>query len=302
MFATNIMVSKIAAARIRLDIGYLIAVTVNVLVAALLLGIDMAARGRVPTWDGGGVLLFMGAGLFSTYLGRWFILESIARLGPAKASAFQVSSPLFTAAIAWLALGEHLGAVSIAGIATAIVGLLLVSLPGRRTAAPTPAPLARPDAAATSWQRWFRSGLALGIGSSAAYAVGNVFRGAAIRHWNELVLGVLIGAMTGLALQLALGRGHSSAVRNLRAADRRGVQLFALSGVLTIAGQLLTVAAMAFTPVAVVSLITLCTPLLVFPASYFLLRNEEGIGVRTLAGGVLTLAGIAAVVLTTPPP
>ena len=70
---------------------------------------------------------------------------------------------------------------------------------------------------------------------------------------------------------------------------------------LTIGGQLLTVAAMAFTPVAVVSLITLCTPLVVFPVSYFLLGNEEGIGWRTVAGGLLTLGGIAAVVLTTAP-
>src|SRR6478609_2582568 len=130
MFASNIVVSKIGAGRIALNAGYLIAVSVNVLASALLLAIDMAVRHRVPTWDGLGVLLFMGAGLFATYLGRWFILESIARLGPAKASAFQVSSPLFTAAIAWVALGERIGAVAVLGIVTAIAGLMLVSLPG----------------------------------------------------------------------------------------------------------------------------------------------------------------------------
>ena len=300
MFASNIVVSKIGAGRIALNAGYLIAVSVNVLASALLLAIDLAVRHRVPTWDATGVLLFMGAGLFATYLGRWFILESIARLGPAKASAFQVSSPLFTAAIAWVALGERIGAVAVLGIVTAIAGLLLVSLPGgarTRNAAPAPA-AARPH---TSWRRWLGSGLVLGVGSSAAYAVGNVFRGAAIRQWNELALGVLIGALTGLALQLALGKGQREVVRSLSTADRRGVQLFVASGVLTIGGQLLTVAAMAFTPVAVVSLITLCTPLVVFPASYFLLGNEEGIGWRTVAGGVLTLVGIAAVVLTTAP-
>ena len=303
MFASNIIVSKIGAGRIALSAGYLIAVSVNVLASALLLTIDMAVRHRVPTWDRTGVLLFMGAGLFATYLGRWFILESIARLGPAKASAFQVSSPLFTAAIAWVALGERIGAVAVLGIVTAIAGLLLVSLPGgarKQGAAPATVPAERARRS-TSWRRWLGSGLVLGVGSSAAYAMGNVFRGAAIRQWNELALGVLIGALTGLALQLALGKGQREVVRSLSTADRRGVQLFVASGVLTIGGQLLTVAAMAFTPVAVVSLITLCTPLVVFPASYFLLGNEEGIGWRTVAGGVLTLVGIAAVVLTTAP-
>lgn len=298
MFASNIIVSKIGAGRIALNAGYLIAVSVNVVASALLLAIDMALRHRIPTWDRTGVLLFMGAGLFATYLGRWFILESIARLGPAKASAFQVSSPLFTAAIAWVALDERIGAVAVLGIVTAIAGLMLVSLPGgvRKPASAARSEGARPDA---SWRRWLGSGLVLGVGSSAAYAMGNVFRGAAIRQWNELALGVLIGALTGLALQLALGKGQREVVRSLSTADRRGVQLFVASGVLTIGGQLLTVAAMAFTPVAVVSLITLCTPLVVFPASYFLLGNEEGIGWRTVAGGLLTVVGIAAVVLTT---
>ena len=300
MFASNIMVSKLGAGRIALDTGYLVAVSVNVLVAAALLGLDMAIRHRVPTWNWTGVVLFMFAGVFSTYLGRWFILESITRLGPAKASAFQVSSPLFTAIIAWFTLGERLGFIAFAGIVTAIAGLLLVSLPGG--AKPATPRAATPEPAAASWRRWLRSGLLLGIGSSAAYAIGNVFRGAGIRQWNELVLGVLVGALTGLALQLLMGKGQLTAVRTLRTADRRGVLLFASSGVLTITGQLLTVAAMAFAPVALVSLITLCTPLIVFPASYFLLHNEEGIGWRTVAGGVLTLAGIATVVLRTSPP
>jgi len=299
MFASNIIVSKIGAGRIALNAGYLIAVSVNVLASALLLVLDMAVRHRTPTWDGTGVLLFMGAGLFATYLGRWFILESIARLGPAKASAFQVSSPLFTAAIAWVALGERIGGVGVLGIVTAIAGLMLVSLPGG--APPKDSPPAAAAHADRSWRRWLGSGLVLGVGSSAAYAMGNVFRGAAIRQWNELALGVLIGALTGLALQLALGTGQRDVVRSLATADKRGVRLFIASGVLTIGGQLLTVAAMAFTPVAVVSLITLCTPLVVFPASYFLLGNEENIGWRTVLGGVLTLGGIAAVVLTTAP-
>jgi hypothetical protein len=44
-------------------------------------------------------------------------------------------------------------------------------------------------------------------------------------------------------------------------------------------------------------MVTLCTPLLVFPMSYWLLRNQEGITLRTLLGGGVTLAGIAVLVL-----
>jgi len=46
-----------------------------------------------------------------------------------------------------------------------------------------------------------------------------------------------------------------------------------------------------------VALITLCTPLVVFPVSYFFLGNDEGINVRTLLGAALTLSGIGLIVL-----
>jgi drug/metabolite transporter (DMT)-like permease len=54
---------------------------------------------------------------------------------------------------------------------------------------------------------------------------------------------------------------------------------------------------MSHIPVAIATVITLCTPLVVLPASYFLLRNRERIGLATLAGAVLTMAGMAVIVL-----
>jgi drug/metabolite transporter (DMT)-like permease len=83
----------------------------------------------------------------------------------------------------------------------------------------------------------------------------------------------------------------------VRTSDRRGVLMFAISGMLTISAQMCVIAAMRYAPVAVVALITLCTPLIVFPLSYFLLKNQERIGAITLAGGALVLAGIAVLIL-----
>ena len=76
-----------------------------------------------------------------------------------------------------------------------------------------------------------------------------------------------------------------------------GLALFVLSGILTVVAQGCVIAAMRLAPVSVVALITLCTPLVVFPASYFFLGNDEGIDARTLIGASLTLSGIALIVL-----
>jgi hypothetical protein len=46
-------------------------------------------------------------------------------------------------------------------------------------------------------------------------------------------------------------------------------------GVLTIVAQVCTIAAMKLAPVAVVALITLCTPLVVFPIELFLPRQRR---------------------------
>ena len=288
-FSANVLVARVGGARVPINAGYLVAVVVNVLFASLLLVAEVATRPQPLQWSAQGTLLFALAGFFSTYLGRWFMYESVARLGPARTSAFQVSSPLFTFLIALMFLGEALTAQALAGMVATALGLLLISVRGARVA-----PVA--DDARTR-QSWLRSAWLVGFGSSAAYAVGNVMRGAGVRAWDEPIAGALIGAVAGIVCHFAFTPRRRQMVRGLRGADRGGLALFALSGVLTIVAQVCTIAAMKLAPVAIVALITLCTPLLVFPASYFFLGNDERIDGRTLVGAALSLAGIAMIVL-----
>jgi drug/metabolite transporter (DMT)-like permease len=83
----------------------------NVLFAALAFGAQMAAGRALPEWNGAAMACFAGAGVLSTYLGRWFFYESVVLWGPAKASVFQVSNPLLPVAQrlcrAWPALAAR---------------------------------------------------------------------------------------------------------------------------------------------------------------------------------------------------
>ena len=307
MFSISTVLTKVASGRLNLNAGFLISVSVNVAFATLVLLVQLALRQEALQWHAFGFSLFVISGVFSTYLGRWFFFESIARLGPAKASTFQVSSPLFTAVIAWLVLGERLSALAIGAMVLTLFGLLVISV--------TPAALARSGrgaqvamrpsssgvaatvGATTPFGVLLRSGLVLGVGSSAAYAVGNVLRGAALRSWNEAILGALLGALAALSLQLLFGTGTIKILRDLRSSDRTALFAYSAGGILSISAQMCVIASMAFIPIAVATLITLCSPVLVFPMSYFLLKNEEGIGARAILGCALTLAGIAVIVL-----
>jgi drug/metabolite transporter (DMT)-like permease len=297
LFSCNTVLTKVASSRLALNAGYLVAIVTNIVFSALLFAIELAWRTHPVHWDWTGAALYAAAGVFSTYLGRWFFFEAIARLGPAKASIFQVSSPMFAVAIAWITLGQSLDVAAIGAMIVAMAGLVVVSVSPRNILRMA---MGRAEVTADRSSRpssLLQSGLVVGVGSSGAYAVGNVLRGAGIQSWDEPVLGALLGAIAGLAFHLALTPGNGEVLRALPRANRRGVALFALGGAMTITAQICVIEGMAYVPVAVVAMVTLCTPVLVFPMSYWLLRNQEGITLRTLIGGVVTLAGIALLIV-----
>lgn len=89
----------------------------------------------------------------------------------------------------------------------------------------------------------------------------------------------------------------STVADQIRNADRRGLLLYASSGVLTITAQILYIASMKWLPVSIATVINMSTPILVLPISYFLLKNQEGITWRTLLGVLLVLAGINVIIL-----
>jgi drug/metabolite transporter (DMT)-like permease len=107
----------------------------------------------------------------------------------------------------------------------------------------------------------------------------------------------MLGALAARGLQLVFGARGAARLSRIRSAHGAGVGLYALGGVLTISAQMCMIASMRYIPVAITTVITLCTPLVVMPVSYFALRNQERIGTRTLFGAALTMAGMAIVVL-----
>ena len=80
LFSSNMVLTKVASARLAMNAGYLVAIVMNIAFSALLFVVELFLRSSALRWDWLGVLLYAGAGVFSTYLGRWFFFEAIARL------------------------------------------------------------------------------------------------------------------------------------------------------------------------------------------------------------------------------
>ncbi len=297
LFTVSILVTKFASNRIPLALGFVIATVVNVAFAGLALLVQLALSDSGLQWNARAFFLFAAAGVFSTYLGRWFFYESVVRFGPAKASIFQVSSPLFTALMAWLLMGEQLTALLALGMFMTIGGLMLVSYKPSFFARRSATDAERVGAAPSFSELVLRSAFLLGVGSSFAYAAGNVMRGLAIRSWPEPILGALVGAVFGLLLHLVFSPDKTGLWTRLRGADRRGAWQYVLIGVCNISAQAGIISAMRFIPLSVVTLITLCTPIFVFPASHFLFRTTGEFTVATLVGSAVALLGVAIIVV-----
>lgn len=264
-------------------------------------GTEFLLRKDPLDWNAPAFGMFLLAGVFATFLGRWFFFESVVHFGPAKASVFQISSPLFTAIIAWIFFDQTLGVVDLAGMALVLTGLLLVADVRqllRQRIVGKASRLAAPDIpAGLHFKALLRSGLVLGIGGSLAYAIGHVLRGGAMLRSNEPILGTLLGACSGIALHMLFSSGSKDMLRDMRQADRRGLLLFMLSGLLTILSQVCMFVSLRSIPVSITALISLCTPALVFPMSYFFLKNQERLTLTPVIGCAFTFAGIAVIIL-----
>jgi drug/metabolite transporter (DMT)-like permease len=64
-----------------------------------------------------------------------------------------------------------------------------------------------------------------------------------------------------------------------------------------IGGQVFMIGAMRHIPISVAVLLTMCTPLLVFPLSRWLFANSEPWTFKLIGGSLLAMAGVVLVVL-----
>jgi drug/metabolite transporter (DMT)-like permease len=247
----------------------------------------------VPT--AGSVAAFALAGICSTYLGRWLVFKSIELMGPSGSAGLQSISPLITAVFGWIFLGEVIGSIGMAGIALGIAGLVAMSMGISRSQR-------KSDLQALALGLGSRHGfvystLLVGVGSAAAYSLSHLFRAFGVRQWNEALMGALIGAVAGLfVLAAANHKKIPEYVRQARVNPRATCIYLSVGGFQFIA-QSLVIASMKYIPASMAALISMCTPLVVLPISYFALRNAELLSWVTVLGIAITLTGIMLVIL-----
>ena len=193
--------------------------------------------------------------------------------GPTVAGTVSSTTPLFAVLVAILLLGEPLTVAAAAGTAAIVLGVIAFTTRGG-------------GGSSRTWAAWAillpLAGAAIRGGAQAAVKVGLVL-------WPEPFVAVLVGYTVSCATIFAASR--TLVPENAAPLNRRGVLWFMSVGACNGAGILAMYAALARSPVSVVSPLVATYPLFTLALSALFLR-EERFGPRVLLGVALTVAGV----------
>ncbi len=232
-----------------------------------------------PLQAGGARLGWLGlSGLIGFALGDAVLFEAFLLIGPRLAMLLMTLSPIFSALLAWLFLGQSMSPAKIMAMALTLGGIAWVVWgDGDHEAHPH------------LWR-----GVLLGIGGALGQSVGLVFSMFGLAGGFPPISANLIRVTAGLAALLlyfgATGRlrGSLGSLRDGRATAFIG--LGALTG--PVLGVVLSLVAIAKAPMGVAATLMSLSPVILLPVSHFVFK--EKVGGHAILGTLLALVGAAA--------
>ena len=246
----------------------------------LLVLLHLALYGSLfPMQAGAARLGWLGvSGLIGFALGDAVLFESFLLIGPRLAMLLMTLSPIFSALLAWMFLGQNLSLPKILAMVVTLGGIAWVVWgDGEREAHPH------------LWR-----GILLGVGGALGQSVGLVFSMKGLVGGFPPISANLIRVTAGLAALLvyfaATGRlrGTLGGLRDSRATAFIG--LGAATG--PVLGVVLSLVAIAKAPMGVAATLMSLSPVILLPVAHFVFK--EKVGGHAILGTLLALAGAAA--------
>jgi drug/metabolite transporter (DMT)-like permease len=232
-----------------------------------------------PGQAGGTRLGWLGvSGLIGFALGDAVLFEAFVLIGARLAMLLMTLSPLFSALLAWLFLGQDLSLPKVAAMALTLAGIAWVVWGGGDH-----------EAHPHLWR-----GILLGVGGALGQSVGLVFSMKGLAGGFSPISANLIRVSAGaLALLLYFGatgrlRGALAGLRDAHATAFIG--LGAVTG--PVLGVVLSLVAIAKAPMGVAATLMSLSPVILLPVSRF--GFKEKVGGHAILGTLLALAGAAA--------
>jgi len=233
---------------------------------------------------------FAVSGLLTTAAGRALYFVSVHDLGAVRATATKRVTPLFSALLAVVVLGEVLTHRTAAGLALVMAGTVLLFSESLRQVRRRRQP---PDEASAAIWRGYGSGTL----SALTYAGGYIARKLGLAIVADGAFGTMVGALTALLYFAAVAAFDTKRRAVLRAELAMRDVWNVLAAMAISIGQISVFAALQFTTVTRVAIISSLEVVVTMSLAVFVLRSETMPGAMTLLATVVATVGVLVIVL-----
>jgi DME family drug/metabolite transporter len=244
---------------------------VSILMQNLLLWSAVFATGGIHAVPLSAVLLFTLVGIFQLGV-RLFAYTGVEKIGASRSSTLQSVSPLISATIAIVFLGEQTSLLIILGTVLVVAGIVLVSW--------------KPERQFAGFRRWH---LLLPLGAACLTGMNHPIRRYVLTMAHEpLFFSALMGLVSfgGFVIYLALSPRSQRLVWN-----RSALWPFLTTGVCETLSILFIITAISLGRVVIVAPIAACYPVWSMIFAWIFLRNVETVHWKVVAGIASVVAG-----------
>ncbi|HEU5138885.1 MAG TPA: EamA family transporter [Bacillales bacterium] len=273
--------------------GFLITVTMNVILLGLFYFIASAVRGFTFHFSWKALFVFMSAGLLTSGLGRYTLFAAIGKINPSRASALKNAAPIFTILFALLILGERLTWIEGAGI---LLLLGAISIQGAMyfKNLPSSGKNGKNEKSQTYW-----TGYGLAVLAALIFGAGQGIRKQGLLILNDAFFGAWVGSLTAFCFIIIYeslkGRLKTTVEKNRKTLNG----YFIASGTLTTTGPLCFFIGASLIQVSFVSVIAAIEPLLTILLSALFLKKEEELSLSVWLTAALVLTGTIVIAFAT---
>jgi len=281
--------------RTDLDGGAFVTTVVNavLLVAAVLI---IALAGSAPAWRLEALIWFTIAGFLGTFTGRVFMLAGLRRIGPVRTASITNTAPVVTIALSVLLLGEVLSGWAIVAAVLVLTGLGLLALDAFSIPAPIPnrsSDGVSGDSAGGSSRAASGTpgpdratpavfGLVLSTLSATSFGTARTARRVGFDYMPDPLVGSMVGAIAALISNVLL-QARQGRIRSVVLGSFRDVRpaLWA-AGVCSTLGLVFFFAALQFSPLSHVAVVTASETVITMMMSRVLFPQRESLSARVL--------------------
>lgn len=292
-FSSNYIFIQTGMKRSKKDNGeFLSLVTMVILISAIELLRITSNGGPRMQLTVESFVYFAFAGFLTAFVGRILLFAGIRRIGSSRAAALKNTAPVFTVLIAVLLLGERISFWGGVGMAVIFFALFLQArhdfrlsnFPQREETEH-----ANPhDSGQKMLQRTLRNGLLLSFSAALFFGLGQISRKQGMVHFDDPILGSLIGSSVALVLFLLMKSVNGSLKETIRYNLRHFNIHFVAAGMLTGIAQISFFAALLYTNVSYTSVVAAMEPIITVFLVKLFLRREEKVTLR-LGATALTI-------------